>query len=493
MRLYNTLGRRLEDFEPMEPGRVGLYVCGITVYDDLHVGHARALVVYDVLYRHLLARGLDVTFVRNITDVDDKIIARAAREGVPPDEVTATYVRRMHEDARMLGTLPPTHEPRATDSIEAMVRLIGTLIDNGHAYAPGNGDVYYSVVAFDGYGKLSGQRPDELRAGARVAVDEVKRDALDFALWKAARPGEPAWPSPWGDGRPGWHIECSAMAKALLGERFDIHGGGLDLVFPHHENEIAQSEAAHGCGPARVWLHNGLVTVDGEKMSKSVGNFTTLRRALERHSGEELRAFIVASHYRSPLNHAADSLDAARAGLRRLYTALRGVPVDGGDVPVDGAAVRGSRDGERDEAAVAAFETAMDDDLNTPEAMAVLHALAGRLNVAKAAADKAGGDDAGGSGDAGGTGDAARIARTLRELGARLGLLQDDPEGVLQGGGRGASRDGSDARTVEALIAERAAARAAKDFARADAVRDELVRLGIVLEDAGGATRWRRA
>ena len=483
MRLYNTLGRTLTDFEPLMPGKVGLYVCGVTVYDDCHVGHARAMIVYDVLYRHLLARGLDVTYVRNITDVEDKIIARAARDGVSPDEIVARYIDSMHRDARALGTLDPTHEPRATDAVDAMIEMIARLVGSGHAYAPGNGDVYYAVERFADYGKLSGRRPDELRAGARVAVDEDKRDAIDFALWKAAKPGEPSWESPWGPGRPGWHIECSAMARTLLGDTFDIHGGGHDLEFPHHENEIAQSEAATGRPLARWWLHNGLVRVEGEKMSKSLGNFHTIREVLERRTGEELRFFIVASHYRSPLNYVEAQLDASRAALHRLYTALRGTDAVPADAPApEDVAPDDVAPGDVDAGALARFDAAMDDDMNTPEAIAVLHELAGRLNVAK---ERAG--PPGTSAHA----EAATLARTLRTLGGRLGLLRGDPEAVLQGG---APQAGAlDASAVEALIAERRDARAAKDFARADAIRDELVAGGITLEDAGGTTRWRRS
>ena len=472
MRLYNTLGRAAGEFEPIEPGRVGLYVCGITVYDHCHVGHARAMVVYDVLYRHLLARGLDVTYVRNITDVEDKIIARAAADGTTPEAIVERYTESMHRDARALGALAPTHEPRATEAIGSMIGLIERLIASGHAYASDGGDVHYAVASFPGYGKLSGRRPEELRAGARVAVDEAKRDPIDFALWKAAKPGEPAWDSPWGPGRPGWHIECSAMARDALGDTVDIHGGGLDLEFPHHENEIAQSEAATGAPLARWWLHNGLVTVDGEKMSKSLGNFRTIRDALATHSGEELRYFIVASHYRSPVNYADAQLDAARAALRGLYTALRGTGAV--DVPPAGA--------DSGDPAARRFEAAMDDDLNTPEAIAALHELAGRLNV-----EKARGGDAGSG--------AAALAATLRALGARLGLLEDDPERVLQrgAGGADAAAGGLGGEAIEALVAERTAARAARDFARADAIRDELAAAGVELEDAGGETRWRRA
>ncbi len=455
MQIHNTMTRQRETFEPREPGRVGLYVCGITVYDHCHIGHARALVVYDLLVRHLRASGYDVTYVRNITDVDDKIIDRAAREGVSADDISERFITSMHEDAKALGTLAPTHEPRAMDSIEAAVVLIKRLIESGHAYAGDNGDVYYSVSSFSEYGKLSGRKPAELRSGLRVAVDEHKRDPLDFVMWKAAKPNEPQWPSPWGPGRPGWHIECSAMSISLLGETFDIHGGGLDLEFPHHENEIAQSEAATGQQFARYWMHNGLVRVDDEKMSKSLGNFTTIRDVLDRYDGEQIRSFIASSHYRSPLNYSDAQLDAAGAALRRLYNALRGQQLDSNELDTE---------------AVARFDAAMDDDLNTPEAMAVLHELAGRLNVAS----RSGGADA------------DKLAATLRHLGARLGLLQRDPDLVLQG------ETSLPAERIGALIAERAQARTAKNFARSDEIRDELAAAGIALEDAGGKTTWRR-
>lgn len=467
LHLHNTLSRRREPFEPRDPGRVSLYVCGITVYDHCHIGHARAIVVYDVLYRHLQASGLDVTYVRNITDVDDKIIDRAAREGVAADALSERYIVSMHEDAAALGALSPTHEPRARDSIDACIRLIETLIERGHAYVGENRDVYYSVSSFADYGKLSGRRPSELRAGLRVAVDTHKNDPLDFVMWKAAKPGEPSWPSPWGDGRPGWHIECSAMSTSLLGNGFDIHGGGLDLEFPHHENEIAQSEAACGAPYARYWMHNGLVRVDDEKMSKSLGNFHTIRDVLTRFSGEEIRAFIVASHYRSPLNYSDAQLEAARAALRRLYTALR-------DLPIDADAQAGL-----DQAAVVRFQAAMDDDLNSAEAVAVLHELAGRLNTARRSDAQAG--------------QVPVLAATLRQLGGRLGLLQGDATAYLQGDtGAATSADALDAAAIQALIDQRTAARAAKDFASSDRIRDELAAAGIVLEDAGGKTSWRR-
>ena len=460
MQVYNTLGRRKEALVPREPGRIGLYVCGITVYDHLHVGHIRSMLVYDVLCRHLLASGYDVTYVRNITDVDDKIIDRARENGEAPEALAERYIRAMHEDAEALGTLSPTHEPRALGHVDGVISLIERLVASDHAYAVDGGDVFFSVRSFPDYGKLSGRRPDELRAGARVETDERKRDPLDFALWKAARAGEPSFPSPWGEGRPGWHIECSAMSTALLGERFDIHGGGLDLEFPHHENEIAQCEAANGEGFARYWMHNGLVRVNGEKMSKSLGNFLTVRDALADWRGEELRFFVVASHYRSPIDLGEESLASARRALRGLYTALRGhATLDGG--PLDGDAV-------------ARFVAAMDDDLNTPGAIAVLHDVAGALNRERDAER------------------AAVLASTLRALGGRLGLLQEDPDAVLRGELDPRPDDALSNAAIEALIAERRAARERKDFARADAIRDELAAAGVALEDGGGRTTWRR-
>jgi len=465
LHLYNTLKRKKELFKPLIAGKVGLYVCGITVYDHCHVGHARVMVVYDMLFRHLLASGLDVKYVRNITDVDDKIISRAVENGVTPDEISARFIQAMREDEASLGVLPPTHEPQATQAIESILALIQRLIDSGYAYAAENGDVFYAVRKFADYGKLSGRRLDELEAGTRVAIDEYKRDPFDFVLWKSAKPGEPSWPSPWGDGRPGWHIECSAMAGDLLGDEFDIHGGGMDLKFPHHENEIAQSEAATGKSFAQYWMHNGLVRIDDEKMSKSLNNFFTIRHVLESYSGEEIRFFMLASHYRSPLNYSTGQLDVARSALRRFYTALRGQ--------------NAMEDVGMDEAYQQRFEAVMDDDLNTPEAIAVLHEVAGELNKQSKSADTA--TDSGER--------SAQLAWTLRSLGGRLGLLQADPESVLQAG----RDDALEATAIEALISERVAARAAKDWARSDEIRDQLVEAGVVLEDAGGVTTWRRA
>lgn len=469
LQIYNTLHRRKEPFEPLKAGHAGLYVCGITVYDECHVGHGRVMIVYDVLFRHLRTAGYQVNYVRNITDVDDKIIKRAAEQGVSPAELSQRYIDEMHADERALNVLPPVHEPRATESITSMVRIIGRLIDSGHAYAADNGDVYYSVKSFADYGKLSGRKVDELRAGERVAVDEYKRDPLDFVLWKASKPGEPSWSSPWGEGRPGWHIECSAMSMDLLGEEFDIHGGGADLQFPHHENEIAQSEALTGGRFARYWMHNGLVRIGDEKMSKSLNNFLTIRDVLSHFSGEEIRTFIIGSHYRSPLNYTNEALLAARTALRRFYTALRGRSVDRESLSDTPNADTSMLDAEY----IGRFVAAMDDDLNTPEALAVLHDLANTLNKES--------DTSGAR--------AVLLASTLVYLGGRLGILDKDPETLLQGE---ATQDGPSADQIDALIDARQAARAAKDFARSDQIRDELAAQGVVLEDAGGKTTWRR-
>jgi len=367
LQIYNTLTRKKEVFKPLVPGKIGMYVCGITVYDYCHLGHARVFVVFDTVYRHLLSSGFEVNYVRNITDIDDKIIQRAAEAGEPFRELTERFITAMNEDEEALGVLPPVLTPRCTETIPQMVALIETLIQKGFAYQGDNGDVYYSVSAFEGYGKLSGRRLDELRAGERVAVDEGKHDPLDFVLWKSVKPAEPHWESPWGPGRPGWHIECSAMAADALGLQFDIHGGGMDLQFPHHENEIAQSEAAHDTTFANYWMHNGFVRVDEEKMSKSLGNFFTIRDVLKQYEGEVLRLFLISSHYRSPLNFSDEHLDAAAAGLRRLYNALRSWPENNAEQAY--SAVHAER-----------FNAAMDDDFGTPDAIAVLFDLAQDLN-----------------------------------------------------------------------------------------------------------------
>ncbi|ABM60901.1 cysteine--tRNA ligase [Halorhodospira halophila] len=456
LKIHNSLTGAKEPFQPIEPGQVRIYVCGMTVYDFCHLGHARALVVFDAVVRYLRWLGYEVTYVRNITDIDDKIIRRAAENGEPMTALTDRFIRAMHEDCSALGVEPPDHEPRATERLESMIALIEELIAGGHAYVGDNGDVYFSVASFPEYGKLSGRRVEELRSGSRIEPDEAKHDPVDFVLWKAAKSGEPAWPSPWGDGRPGWHIECSAMSRDLLGSHFDIHGGGVDLQFPHHENEIAQSECASGHRFVNYWMHNGHVRIDDEKMAKSLGNFFTVRDVLAEHPAEVVRLFLLSSHYRSPLNYTGDALDEARGGLERLYNALRGLPA---------AAPARSQARER-------FREAMDDDFNTREALAVLFDGAREINRLREAGDASG---------------AASAAAELRELGAVLGLLQQDPEAYLRGDVADA-----EAEEIESLVAQRTAARKAKDFAEADRIRDELQARGIELEDTPEGTKWRR-
>ncbi|KZE33859.1 cysteinyl-tRNA synthetase [Crenobacter luteus] len=453
--LFNTLSRQKEVFQPIEAGKARMYVCGMTVYDYCHLGHARVMVVFDMVARWLRASGYDLTYVRNITDIDDKIIRRAAENGESIGALTQRFIDAMNEDSDALGIVRPDHEPRATEHVPGMIAMIERLIANGKAYPASNGDVYYAVREFDGYGKLSGKSLEDLRAGERVDVDPNKRDPLDFVLWKAAKPGEPSWPSPWGEGRPGWHIECSVMSEKLLGEHFDIHGGGADLQFPHHENEIAQSEGAHGHGFVNYWLHNGFIRVDNEKMSKSLGNFFTIREVLQKYDAEVVRFFILRAHYRSPLNYSDAHLDDAKHSLTRLYTALK--TTQPADVAIDWAEPHAAR-----------FKAAMDDDFNTVEAMAVLFELAGEANRSGSAAQ----------------------AGLLKSLGAVLGLLQRDPVEFLQGG----SVEGElSADAIEALIAARRAARAAKNWAESDRIRDELTAAGVVLEDGPQGTTWRRA
>lgn len=463
LQIYNSLTRRKAPFEPIDPSHVRMYVCGMTVYDYCHIGHARVLVVFDVVYRYLrqLYGAERVTYVRNVTDIDDKIIARAAERGETIEALTSRFTAAMHEDADALGVLRPDAEPRATAHIGEILAMIETLIDKGYAYRAENGDVYYDVSRFEGYGGLSGKRLQDLRAGARVEVDANKQDPLDFVLWKAAKPGEPSWDSPWGPGRPGWHIECSAMSTHCLGAHFDIHGGGLDLQFPHHENEIAQSEAATGQHFVNVWMHNGFVRVDDEKMSKSLGNFFTIRDVLGRYDPEVVRYFILSSHYRSPLNYSDQHLDNARAALTTLYTALRNIE------PAPDA---------RDEAFEGRFRAAMDDDFNTADALAVLFELARQVNRHRETDPE----------------QARRDAGVLRRLAAGLGLLERSPEVLLQAGAAVGTGARPAAEAIEALIAERTAARARRDFARADAIRDELQAQGVVLEDGAQGTTWRR-
>ncbi|MGQ9862007.1 MAG: cysteine--tRNA ligase [Thiobacillaceae bacterium] len=455
--LYNSLTRAKEVFIPITPGQVRMYVCGMTVYDYCHLGHARVLVVFDMIARWLRASGYQVTYVRNITDIDDKIIKRAQENGEPYTALTERFIRAMHEDEQALNVLPPDREPRATEYVGKMLDMIQALIDRGHAYPADNGDVYYAVRSYPSYGQLSGKSIDALIAGERVEVDPHKRDPLDFVLWKAAKPGEPSWPSPWGPGRPGWHIECSAMGTDLLGPHFDIHGGGQDLQFPHHENEIAQSEGAHGCKFVNYWLHNGFVRVDDVKMSKSLGNFFTIREVLARYDAEVVRFFILRAHYRSPLNYSDQHLEDAKGALTRLYTALRGLEPT--SAPIDWHAPHAAR-----------FKAAMDDDFNTPEAMAVLFELANEVNKSRS----------------------ADLAGQLKALGGVLGLLQRAPDDFLQAAGSVGDKDYPEAR-IESLIQERLQARREKDFKRADAIREELKTAGILLEDTPQGTTWRRA
>jgi cysteinyl-tRNA synthetase len=478
LKIHNSLTGTKEVFTPIHPGKVGMYVCGVTVYDYCHIGHARFLVVFDLVRRYLRFRGYEVNYVRNITDIDDKIIQRAAENGETTDALTARFIKAMDEDCAAIGCERPDHEPRATAHMPAMIALIEELVRREMAYVAGDGDVCYAVARFPGYGRLSGKRLEDLRAGARVDVDTAKRDPLDFVLWKRAKPGEPAWASPWGEGRPGWHIECSAMSEALLGAHFDIHGGGMDLKFPHHENEIAQS-----CGAGRafvnLWMHNGFVNVDSVKMSKSLGNFFTLREVLPRlRHPEVMRAFLLASHYRGPINFTPIQLEQADASLTRLYTALRGVRIaaPSGTAPADATAGAARAATER-------FTAVLDDDFNTPEAFAVLQELAREINTARAA---------------GAGGMAAALAAELRRLGGVMGVLQVDPEawfrlsaGVFDAQ-QSAATQLSEA-DIEARIAARLAARKGRDFAAADRIRDELAAAGVQLEDQGGGrTIWRR-
>ena len=467
IRIHDSLTGEKQALQPITPGSLRMYVCGLTVYDYVHIGHARMLTVFDVVTRYLRHRGYRLTYVRNITDIDDKIIRRAAENGETPAALTARFIAAMHEDAARLGILPPDEEPRATEYIPEIIAMVQELIDGGYAYVAADGDVLYSVSSFAPYGRLSGKRLADLRAGARVEVDEAKRDPLDFVLWKQAKPGEPWWESPWGRGRPGWHIECSAMSTALLGTHFDIHGGGMDLKFPHHENEIAQSVAATGDSFVNLWIHNGFVNVDDEKMSKSLGNFFTLRDVLGtlRHP-EVLRYFFLSSHYHGPINYSLGQLEQADAALTRIYTALRGLPAAAA-VPGTGSAL---------------FHESMDDDFNTPEALAVLQGLAREINTAK---------------DAGDVARAAALGAELTALGGVLGLLAVPAEEwfrLTRAAGKAlADAQLSDAE-VEERIAARAAARARRDFKESDRIRDELASRGVVLEDKpGGKTRWRRA
>ncbi len=459
LKIYNSLTRKKEIFKPIEPGKVRMYVCGMTVYDLCHLGHARVLVVFDMVTRYLRHLGYEVTYIRNITDIDDKIIARANEKGEDFHVLTQRFIEAMHEDATALGVLPPDEEPRATASMDDIINMVQTLVDKGYAYAADNGDVYYSVSKFEHYGQLSGKKLEDLRAGERVAVDEHKKDPLDFVLWKAAKPDEPYWDSPWGKGRPGWHIECSAMSTCCLGNHFDIHGGGQDLQFPHHENEIAQSEASTGEKFVNVWMHNGFVRINEEKMSKSLGNFFTVREVLANYRAEDIRYFILASHYRSQLNYSDQMLDAAGAALTRLYTALRGI--------------ESCDSGEESKAYIERFNQAMDEDFNTAEAIAVLFDIANHINKARKSSPE----------------EACALAATLKQLGGVLGLLQDEPDHYLKSR---VSTDGLSDDEIDALVARRIQAKQDKNWAEADRLRDELKEQGIVLEDKGMETSWRR-
>ncbi len=480
LKIYNDLTNRKESFQPLEQGRVRMYVCGMTVYDLCHLGHARVMVVFDVVFRYLQVLGYDVTYIRNITDIDDKIIKRANENGEPFLALTERFIQAMHEDSSALGILPPTVEPKATQHMDEILSMIRKLIDKGHAYVAKNGDVYYEVRSFPDYGRLSGKSIDDLESGARVEPGEAKHDPLDFALWKAAKPGEPAWDSPWGKGRPGWHIECSAMSTTALGDTFDIHGGGADLTFPHHENEIAQSEGATGHPFVKYWMHNGFVRINDEKMSKSLGNFFTVREILKRMSplvmGRKIvRYFILTSQYRSPLNYDEDHLEQARGALTRFYTALRDLP---DAEPAGGESYR-----ER-------FHAAMQDDFNTPEALAVLFDMAREINRLRESDQAA----------------AAGLAAELKSLSGILGILQNHANEwlkngrVIAGGGdlqaeAGVTGTGTVSypeERIESLIAERTQAKAAKNWAEADRIRDELQAAGIILEDGPSGTNWRR-
>ena len=461
LKIYNTLTRDKQDFIPITPNSVRMYVCGMTVYDYCHLGHARVLVVFDMVYRWLKASGYDVTYVRNITDIDDKIIRRAAENGESIHALTQRFIDAMHEDAAALGVQHPDHEPRATQYVPQMLEMIAQLERRGLAYQATDGDVNYAVRKFPGYGKLSGKSLEDLRAGERVDVAADKHDPLDFVLWKHAREQEAdevKWDSPWGKGRPGWHIECSAMGSEILGKHFDIHGGGADLQFPHHENEIAQSEGAHQCRFVNYWMHNGFVRVDEEKMSKSLGNFFTIREVLKKYDAEVVRFFILRAHYRSPLNYSDAHLDDAKGALTRLYTALKGA--------VAGLDLSRQEGIDWSESHARRFKAAMDDDFNTPEALAVLFDLANEANRSQS----------------------PETAVLLRTLGGLLGFLQCDPQKFLQGG----IMQNMDETQINQQITDRIAAKQARNYAEADRIREELLSLGVVLEDTPQGTTWRR-
>ena len=464
LRIYNTLTRKKEEFRPIEPGKVGMYVCGVTIYDYCHIGHGRTFVCFDVIVRYLRYLGYKVTYVRNVTDVDDKIIKRAAENHEPISSLTARMEKEMHSDFDALGMLRPDIEPHATENIDGIIDIVQRLLDSGHAYVAGNGDVMFSIDSFPEYGRLSGQKLDDLRAGARVGVEESKHNPYDFVLWKMSKPGEPEWDSPWGKGRPGWHIECSAMNHRYLGDKFDIHGGGSDLIFPHHENEIAQSCSAFHTTYVNTWIHSGMVMINKEKMSKSLGNFFTIRDVLKEHAPEAVRFFLLSGQYRTALNYSKENLEQARAALARLYTALRGLELPESAEGDDSFSEYEKR-----------FREAMDDDFNTPLALSVLFELAREVNSQREKDESA----------------AEKAASMLRKLGGVLGILQDDPERFLKGTAKSDGAAGGDAE-IEALVKERNDARKRKDWKAADAARNRLTELGIVLEDGPNGTVWRR-
>jgi len=488
IKIFNTLAGNKEPFAPLKQGRVGMYVCGVTVYDLCHIGHARAAVVFDVVYRYLQHSGYEVNYVRNFTDIDDKIIRRANEEGVPAQEIAERYIAAFYEDMDALGVLRPTREPKATDHVAEMIAHVRKLIDRGHAYET-EGDVYFSVESYPPYGKLSGRPLDEMLAGARVEVDARKKSPLDFALWKTAKPGEPSWPSPWGAGRPGWHIECTVMGQKYLGPTLDLHGGGRDLVFPHHENEVAQAEAATGEPFVRCWMHNGFVNINQEKMSKSLGNFFTIREVLKQVHPEVLRFFLLGHHYRSPLDYSDVAVQEAAAGLERLYGLLQRIDeaLEGRDAPAQvpvgelGDEARGVHEAVL--GLLFQFEGAMNDDFNTAEALGHVHKCARQVGgFLHEGFDPAAKNLA----------VLRYAAESFRKVGGVLGLLNDDPAAYFGAKKQGAvEAKGLDPAAVEAKIAERAAARKAREFQRADAVRDELAALGVVLEDGPGGTTWK--
>ncbi|WP_448547935.1 cysteine--tRNA ligase [Thalassotalea fusca] len=460
LQIYNTLTRQKETFTPLVPGKVGLYVCGVTVYDLCHIGHARTYISFDNIARYLRFSGYDVNYVRNVTDVEDKIIKRAQERDISCDELVDNNIAEMYKDFDALKMKRPDIEPRVTTHMQEIIDMIVTLVEKANAYIADSGDVLFDVTSFEAYGKLSGQNLEQLQAGSRVDVDETKRNPLDFVLWKMAKPGEPSWDSPWGKGRPGWHIECSAMNAKELGSHFDIHGGGSDLQFPHHENEVAQSCCALDTPYVNYWIHTGMVQVDQEKMSKSLGNFFTIREVLQKYDAETTRFFLTSGHYRSQLNYSTDNLEQAHASLERMYTALRDVEL------IDNFELN------REDAHVVKFIQAMDDDFNTPEAIAVLFELAKELNVAKKAKDT----------------NASYLASTLIALADVIGLLQLSPTEFLQG-----SHDDDEVAEIERLIEQRNTARAEKNWAMADEARDKLNALNVVLEDGPNGTTWRKA